>query len=59
MFIIPSKEPKSSVIVRYVYHVRMLQDTEKFTATSLTRYIILFLGSGTIQDITFEKNLGE
>lgn len=57
MFIIPFKEPKASVLVYYVFHVRMLKDTKKLTATSLTHYIILFLDSGTIQDITSEKKI--
>lgn len=42
MFIIPFKKPKASVLVYYVFHVRMLKDTKKLTATSLTHYIILF-----------------
>lgn len=42
MLIIPSKAPKTSVLVHYACHIRMLQDTKKFTSTSLTYYIILF-----------------
>jgi len=42
MFILPSKAPKTSVLVHYACHIKMLQDTKKFTSTSLTHYIILF-----------------
>lgn len=42
MFLIPSKALKTSVLIYYACHVRMLQDIKKFTSTSLTHCIILF-----------------